>query len=60
MNSLNVCWCNGSEHMFSVGMFCLVKIGAYKNILSLEFLNIRKLRDGAADELNLQDLFIDG
>lgn len=33
---------------------------AYKNILSLNLHNIRKLRDGAADGLRLWDLFIDG
>lgn len=38
----------------------LNKIVAYKNTLSFKFLNIRKLRDGAADGLDLWDLFIDG
>lgn len=38
----------------------LTKWLAYKNILSLNFHNIRKLRDGAPDGLNLWDLFIDG
>lgn len=38
----------------------LIKQLLYKNILSLSFHNIRKLRDGAADGLNLWDIFIDG